>query len=119
VKGYRLIYLSSDRLIIEHSAQFKESVLHVPQQTHEYTFVLPPVKDDEHAHTDSSSDESYDSWDIDDLDTDSVQCYEESVHVDVYVEPETRPNWAKTTLQDEGDLVGDPTDTRRNLSDFE
>jgi hypothetical protein len=26
--------------------------------------------------------------------------------------------WAQTTLQDAGDLVGDPTDTRRNLYDF-
>jgi hypothetical protein len=31
VKGYRLIDLSSDHLIIEHSVQFKESVSHVPQ----------------------------------------------------------------------------------------
>jgi hypothetical protein len=32
VKGYRLIDLSSDRLIIERSVQFNESVSHVPQQ---------------------------------------------------------------------------------------
>ena len=31
VKGYRLIDLSSDQLIIEHSVQFKESVSHAPQ----------------------------------------------------------------------------------------
>ena len=30
VKGYRLIDLSSDWLIIERSVQFEESVLHVP-----------------------------------------------------------------------------------------
>jgi hypothetical protein len=29
------------------------------------------------------------------------------------------PKWAKTTLQDAGDLVGDPSDTRRNRSDLE
>jgi hypothetical protein len=40
------------------------------------------------------------------------------VHPDADAEPEKRPKWAKTTLQDAGDLVGDPTDTRRNLSDF-
>jgi hypothetical protein len=43
VKGYRLIDLSSDRLIIEHSVQFEESVSHVPQQSHADTFTLPPV----------------------------------------------------------------------------
>jgi hypothetical protein len=43
VKGYRLIDLSSDRLIIEHSVQFEESVSHVPQQPHADTFILPPV----------------------------------------------------------------------------
>jgi hypothetical protein len=79
VKGYRLIDLSSDRLIIDQSVQFEESVSHVPQQPHVDTFVLPPVRADEHAHVDSSSDESFDSKDLDDLDT-------ESVHVDA--EPE-------------------------------
>jgi hypothetical protein len=41
------------------------------------------------------------------------------VHADADVEPEKRPKWAKTTLQDAGDLVGDPADTRRTRSDFE
>jgi hypothetical protein len=54
VKGYRLIDISSDRLIIEHSVQFKESVSHVPQQSHADNFTLPPVQDDEHVHVDSS-----------------------------------------------------------------
>jgi hypothetical protein len=43
VKGYRLIDLSLDRLIIERSVQFKESVSHVPQQSHADTFTLPPI----------------------------------------------------------------------------
>jgi hypothetical protein len=55
VKGYRLIDISLDQLIIEHSVQFMESVSHVPQQPHADTFVLPPVKDDEHAPAESSS----------------------------------------------------------------
>jgi hypothetical protein len=41
------------------------------------------------------------------------------VHADADAEPEKRPKWAKTTLQDVGDLVGDPVDTRRTRSDFE
>jgi hypothetical protein len=42
VKGYKLIDISSDQLIIERSVQFEESVSHVPQQPHEKTFILPP-----------------------------------------------------------------------------
>jgi hypothetical protein len=61
VKGYRLINLSSDWIIIELSVQFEESVLHAPQQPHVDTFILPHVQDDEHAHGDSYLDESYDS----------------------------------------------------------
>jgi hypothetical protein len=43
VKGYRLIDISLDRLIIERSVQFEESFSHVPQQPHENTFILPPI----------------------------------------------------------------------------
>jgi hypothetical protein len=41
VMGYRIIDLSSDHLIIEHSVQFEESVLHALQQPHADTFILP------------------------------------------------------------------------------
>jgi hypothetical protein len=43
------------------------------------------------------------------------------VHLDANVDAELehRPKWAKTTLHDAGDLVGDPADTRRTRSDFE
>jgi hypothetical protein len=121
VKGYQLIDLSSDRLIIERSVQFEESVSHVPQQSHANIFTLPPVRDDEHAHVDSSSDESFDSEDLDDSDSDSesVQSDAESEHLDGVAEPEQRPKWAQTSLQDAGDLIGDPADTRRTRSDFE
>jgi hypothetical protein len=61
VKGYKLIDISSDRLIIECSFQIEERVSHVPLQPHEDTFVLPPVRDDENAHANSSLDESFDS----------------------------------------------------------
>ena len=39
------------------------------------------------------------------------------MHPNADAEPEQRPKWAKTTLQDAGDLVGDPVDTRTQ-SDF-
>jgi hypothetical protein len=61
VNGYILIDLSFERLIIERSFQFEESVLHVPQKPHANTFVLPSVRDEEHAHVDSSLYEIYDS----------------------------------------------------------
>jgi hypothetical protein len=35
------------------------------------------------------------------------------MHPDGDAEPKQRPKWAKTTLQDAGDIVGDPVDTRR------
>jgi hypothetical protein len=78
VKGYHLIDLSLDPLIIERSVQFEESVSHVPQQPHADTFTLPPVRDDEHAHENYSSDESYDPEDSNDTDSDSVHSDENS-----------------------------------------
>jgi hypothetical protein len=41
------------------------------------------------------------------------------MHADADVELEPMPKWDQTTLQDAGDLVGDPADTRRTRSDFE
>jgi hypothetical protein len=97
----------------------KESVSHVPQQSHADTFVLPPIIDNEHAHDESSSYESFDSEDLDDPNTESVQLDAESMHEDADAEPEQRPKWTKTTLQDAGDLVGDPVDTRRTQYNLE
>jgi hypothetical protein len=119
VKGYWLIDISSDQLIIERSVQFEESVSHVPQQLHADTFTLPPVRDDEHAHVDSYSYESSYSEESDDSDSESVQLDVELEHPDAVAEPEQRPKWEQNTLQDVGDIVGDLTDTRRNQYDFE
>jgi hypothetical protein len=118
VKGYRLIDLSSDRLIIECSVQFKECVLHVPRHLHADTFTLPPVRDDEHEHVASYSSESYNLEDSNDSDSESANLYVESENLDVVAEIEKRPKWEQTTLQDAGDLVGDPTNTRKTQSDF-
>jgi hypothetical protein len=86
VKGYRLIELSLDRIIIEQSVKFEKSVSHAPQQLHVGTFIIPHVRDDEHAHVEYSSEKSSNLEDLDDLDSDSVQ----SNHLDVVVaaEPE-------------------------------
>jgi hypothetical protein len=113
VKGYRIIDISLDRLIIDCSVQFKENVSHVPQQPHADTFILPPVRDDEHANVESSSNNSYDSKESDDSDSESVQSDLELEHPDAVPKPNKRPKWAQTTLKDEGDLLDDPVDTRR------
>jgi hypothetical protein len=118
VKGYKLIDISLGRLIIERSVQFKESVSHVPQQPHEDIFVIPPFRYDEHENNDSSSDESYDLEDSDDLDTNSVNLDAELVHQDADAEPEQRPKWAETTLHDVGNLIDGPIDNRRTWYDF-
>jgi hypothetical protein len=118
VKGCQLIDLSSDRLIIERSVQFEESVSHVPQESHEDTFTLPLVRDDEHAHAESYSNKSSDSMDSDDSDLESVYSDADSEYPYAVTEPEQRLKWAQTTLQDAGDLIGDPADTRRTRYDF-
>jgi hypothetical protein len=43
----------------------------------------------------------------------------ESEHPDAVAELEQRPKWAHTTIQDAGDLVGDPTGTSRTQYNFE
>ena len=98
VKGYGIIDISSDGLIIKWSAQFEQSISHAPQQPHADTFILPPVRDDEHAHADSSLDKSFDLENSDDSDSESVQSDAESEHPDAVAEPEQRPKWAQTTI---------------------
>jgi hypothetical protein len=83
VKGYRLIDISLDQLIIECSVQFEESFLHVPQQLHAETLSISPIQDDEHAHADSSSYKSYDSKDLNDSDSESVQSDAKLIQRDV------------------------------------
>jgi hypothetical protein len=68
--------------------QFEESVSHTPQQPHENSFIITPVQDDDHAHANSSSDESFDSEDSDDSDIESVQSDVESEHPDIVAKPE-------------------------------
>jgi hypothetical protein len=92
--------------------------LHVPQQLHVDTFVLPPVRDDEHAHDNSSSYESSNSKDSYDSYIESLQLDADSFLADAYAEPNLRPKWANTTLQDERYIVGDPTNTKRTQYDF-
>jgi hypothetical protein len=57
VKGYMLIYPSTDKLIIEQSVQFEE--MHAPLETHAKTSILAPAPDiiyDESTHSNHGSD---------------------------------------------------------------
>jgi hypothetical protein len=105
VKGYRLIDLSSYQLIIEKSVQFEESVSHVPQQSHPDTFIVPPFQHDEHAHADSSSDESSDLEYSDDPNIESVHSNADSKHPDAYAEPVKRPKWHILIFRMQGILL--------------
>ena len=61
-------------------------------------------------HDDVSDDNSYDSYDSDIYDDDY---YMHSDH-----DSPIRPKWAKKTIQEVGDLVGDPLDSRKTRSQF-
>ena len=55
VKGYKLLYPSTDRLIIESNVQFEEIPLHAPLEPHEETLIPLPIldiSDDESTHLD-------------------------------------------------------------------
>ena len=56
VKGYRLLIPSTDKLIIERSVKFEESLSHAPQVPHAGTFYLPHVRDDDSVHSDADTD---------------------------------------------------------------
>jgi hypothetical protein len=113
VKGYRLIHPSTDWLIIECNVQFEESPLHAPPVQHAETHVLPSVpdiRDDDSTHSDATYSYTY---------------LENYLHVDEKVlqpneelalELQQMPKWAQSTVQEEGNLAGDPLDSRRNRS---
>ena len=56
MKGYRLLIPSTDKLIIERSVKFEESLSHAPQVPHAGTFYLPHVRDDDSVHSDADTD---------------------------------------------------------------
>jgi hypothetical protein len=66
VKGYKIIDPSTNQLIIERNVQFEKSFSHAPHEPHVGTFVLPPVRDDDSTHLDSTS---YMSFDIESEDS--------------------------------------------------
>ena len=56
MKGYRLLIPSTDKLIIERSVKFEESLSHAPQAPRADTFYLPHVRDDDSVHSDADTD---------------------------------------------------------------
>jgi hypothetical protein len=113
VKGYILIDPSTDRLIIERIVQFEESHLHAPLVKHAETLVLPSVpniRDDDSIHSDDTYSDT-DSEDFVHANEQVVQPNEETA-----LELQQIPKWAQSTLQEVGNLAGDPLDSRRTRS---
>ena len=90
-KGYKLINLSTNKYFIERSVQFQEEPSSPP-----YPLI---VSGETNEFTDS------DMSDNDDLIAD--------------IDNPTRPKWAAKTLQEAGELAGNPSDTWRTRSQFE
>jgi hypothetical protein len=113
VKGYKLLNLSTNMLIIEHNVQFEESSLHAPLEPHAKTSVplpAPNINDDETNHSDHGSD----------LSSESDSEYDEYVDDEhANVEPSQMLKWAQTTLRATRDLVGDPTYHKRTRSQLD
>jgi hypothetical protein len=107
VKGYKLIDPPTDQLIIERSVQFDLSLSHTPQEPQADTLVFPPIRDDEFAHSYSTSNLSSDTESedsehsyarLENSDAQSELSDADSVHADE--EPKRMPKWAQSTLQD-------------------
>jgi hypothetical protein len=110
VKGYILIYPSTDRLIIERTFQFEESPFHAPPGKHAETLVLPlvpDIRDDDSTHLDATYSDT-DSEDYVHADEQVVQPNEEATS-----EIQHMPKWGQSTLQETCNLEGDPLDLRR------
>jgi hypothetical protein len=113
VKGYILIAPSTYYLIIEHIFQFEESPLHAPPVQYEKNLVIPLVPDtkyDDSTHLDAT----YSYIDSEDF----VHAYEQVVqpNEELVLELQHMPKWAQSTLQEIGNLAGDPLDLRRTRS---
>ena len=93
MNGYQLLTSSTNRLIIEQSFKFDESVLHAPQLLHANTFYLPHVRDDDSIHSDADTEHvdvkvEHADAEIEYLDTNSVHAYDD---------PHPRPNRASNS----------------------
>ena len=99
-KGYKLINLSTNKAFIERSVQFQEEPL-VVVEVGESSSPLDPLIVSGETNEFSDSDMSNNDGFIADP------------------ESPTRPKWEENTIHATGELVGNPSDTRRTRSQFE
>ena len=136
MKGYRLLIPSTDKLIIERSVKFEESLSHAPQSPHADTFYLPHVRDDDSVHSDADTDHTDAEEEHANAETESS--YTNLVHAND--DPHPSPDRASSSesyspvinqrtrslreiyAQDQpaarNGLVGDNSDLQRNSSEF-
>jgi hypothetical protein len=107
VKGYIFLESHMENFILARSVKFEEESLH---DLSEDPIEEPLVVTDEEESKNSSRNLEKPSENPFRSDTN----YEEKV----MASPTQFPTWAKKTLQDAGELVGDPADTRRTRSQF-
>jgi hypothetical protein len=108
VKGYKLLYPSTDRFTIENNVQFEETCLHASSEPRVDTVIPLPTPDITDDESTQSSHGLYMSFESDSEDDEHAN-----------VEPPHMPMWAYTSLQKKRDLVGNTIDQRRMRSKFE
>jgi hypothetical protein len=107
VKGYILLDSHTEKFILARSVKFEEESLHdFSEDPAEEPLV---VTDEEESETSSSTSEQPSEKPFRSDTEDEEQ---------VMASPTQFPTWAEKTLQDAGELVGDPADTRRTRSQF-
>eukprot|EP00253_Pinus_taeda_P034698 PITA_34698 len=136
VKGYRLLIPSADKLIIERSVKFEESLSHAPQSPHADTFYLPHVRDDDSIHSDADTEHT--DVEVEHADAETKSSDTNLVHANY--DPHQSPNRASSSessspvinqrtrilreiyAQDHpaarNGLVGDNYDLQRTRSEF-
>ena len=93
MKGYQLLISSTDKLIIERSVQFEESLSHVPQFTHADTFYLPHDRDDDFVH--SNADTEHADVEVEHADAETESSDTNPVHA--YDDPHPSPDRASSS----------------------
>eukprot|EP00253_Pinus_taeda_P001912 PITA_01912 len=135
-EGYRLFIPSTDKLIIEQSVKFEESLSHAPQLPHADTFYRPHVRDDDLVHLDAETDhadaeEEHADAEIESSDTNLVNANDDphpspdgassSESYSPVINERTR-SLREIYAQDQptarNGLVGDNSDLQRTSSEF-
>jgi hypothetical protein len=107
VKGYIFLDSYSEKFTLARSVKFEEESLH---DFSEHPAEEPLVVIDEEESENSLSTLEYKLYHPFSSDTEDEE--------QVMAAPTQLPTWAEKTLQDAGELVGDPADTRRTRSHF-